>query len=111
MTHRLRVERLTSKDRDAGHTLFKTMAEVFSEDHEALSDSYVDRLLGREDFWAGRDIDIEILGRLAPRMRATHARRHAIEGPRPARRRTRRQQPVPTSPTSHVAQSAAAFFQ
>jgi len=27
------------------------MAAVFGEDCEALSDAYVDRLLGREDFW------------------------------------------------------------
>jgi aminoglycoside 3-N-acetyltransferase I len=47
----VRIQRLTSADREAAKTLFALMAEVFSEAREPLSDAYVDRLLRRPDFW------------------------------------------------------------
>ncbi len=48
----MHVKRLTLGDRDLARSLFTLMADVFEEDGEALSDDYLDRLLGREDFWA-----------------------------------------------------------
>ena len=51
-TAKLRSKRLQSNDRDTARALFTLMAEVFEERREDLSDSYVDRLLAREDFWA-----------------------------------------------------------
>jgi aminoglycoside 3-N-acetyltransferase I len=48
----MHVKRLTLGDRDLARALFTLMADVFEEDGEALSDDYLDRLLGREDFWA-----------------------------------------------------------
>ncbi len=44
--------RLTTGDRELARRLFATMAQVFEEQCERLSDSYLDRLLEREDFWA-----------------------------------------------------------
>ena len=57
----MHVKRLTSGDRDVARALFALMADVFEEDSEVLSDGYLDRLLGREEFWviaafAGDDI-------------------------------------------------------
>lgn len=48
----MRVRRLSAGERDVARRLFALMAEVFGEGGEALSGAYVDRLLGREDFWA-----------------------------------------------------------
>lgn len=48
----MHVKRLTLDDRDLARSLFTLMADVFAEGGEALSDGYLDRLLGREDFWA-----------------------------------------------------------
>jgi aminoglycoside 3-N-acetyltransferase I len=48
----MRLKRLTAGDREPAKVLFTLMAEVFEEDSEELSDGYIDRLLGREDFWA-----------------------------------------------------------
>jgi len=48
----MRVRRLGAGERDVARRLFALMAEVFGEGGEPLSDAYVDRLLGREDFWA-----------------------------------------------------------
>ncbi len=48
----MHVKRLTLGDRDLARALFTLMADVFEEDCEDLSDGYIDRLLGREDFWA-----------------------------------------------------------
>ncbi|HEX8437255.1 GNAT family N-acetyltransferase [Archangium sp.] len=48
----MRLKRLKAGDRELAKVLFALMAEVFEEDSEELSDGYVDRLLGREDFWA-----------------------------------------------------------
>jgi aminoglycoside 3-N-acetyltransferase I len=43
--------RLVPGDRERAKALFALMAAVFDEDAAALSDAYVDGLLGREDFW------------------------------------------------------------
>lgn len=48
----MRVKRLTTGDREQARALFIMMAEVFAEGDGHLSDSYLDRLLGREEFWA-----------------------------------------------------------
>jgi len=48
----MQSKRLKPGDRDFARRLFATMAEVFHEDSETLSDAYVDSLLAREDFWA-----------------------------------------------------------
>jgi aminoglycoside 3-N-acetyltransferase I len=48
----MRSKRLKPGDRDLARRLFATMAEIFGEDHETLSDAYVDSLIAREDFWA-----------------------------------------------------------
>jgi len=52
MSALLRTQRLTSGDRDMARALFALMAEVFGEECAHLSDSYMDSLLGRRDFWA-----------------------------------------------------------
>jgi aminoglycoside 3-N-acetyltransferase I len=46
------VKRLTPRDAELARRLFATMAEVFGQGCESLSDDYVDRILAREDFWA-----------------------------------------------------------
>jgi aminoglycoside 3-N-acetyltransferase I len=46
------VKRLGSSDRAAARRLFSMLAESFDEKDGPLSDSYVDQLLGRKDFWA-----------------------------------------------------------
>jgi len=43
--------RLGPGDRTQAKALFALMADVFEEDLGELSDAYVDRLLGRGDFW------------------------------------------------------------
>lgn len=48
----MRSKRLKPGDRDLARRFFATMAEIFGEDHETLSDAYVDSLIAREDFWA-----------------------------------------------------------
>lgn len=48
----MRLKKLNPSDRELARALFTLMAEVFEEDSGALSDGYIDRLLGREDFWA-----------------------------------------------------------
>ena len=58
-----RSKRLKPGDRDLARRLFAIMAEVFGEDHEALSDAYIDSLIAREDFWAiAAYIDDQIVG-------------------------------------------------
>lgn len=52
MGSEMRLKRLKVGDREAAKALFTLMAKVFEEGNEALSDGYVDRLLGREEFWA-----------------------------------------------------------
>jgi aminoglycoside 3-N-acetyltransferase I len=48
----MRTKRLTAADRELAGTMFAMMGEVFEEPYEALGAAYVDRLLGRTDFWA-----------------------------------------------------------
>ena len=48
----IRVKRLVSSEKDEARKLFTTMAEIFAEDCSPLSDRYLDRLLGRTEFWA-----------------------------------------------------------
>ncbi len=48
----MRTARLKSGDRDLARALFTTIASVFDEESEPLSDDYIDRLLVRQDFWA-----------------------------------------------------------
>jgi aminoglycoside 3-N-acetyltransferase I len=48
----MRYVLLKSGDRDLARSLFATMAAIFGEESQALSDAYVDRLLAREDFFA-----------------------------------------------------------
>jgi aminoglycoside 3-N-acetyltransferase I len=45
------VARLAPGDGALAKKLFATMAEVFAEEHDALSDAYVARLLAREELW------------------------------------------------------------
>ncbi|MCY1076362.1 GNAT family N-acetyltransferase [Archangium lansingense] len=61
----MRLKRLKAGDRELAKVLFSVMAEVFEEDSEELSDGYIDRLLGREDFWAiAAFVDNDIVGGL-----------------------------------------------
>jgi aminoglycoside 3-N-acetyltransferase I len=46
-----RISRLARGDREAARRLFSTMAEVFEEEHDPLSDEYADRLLARDELW------------------------------------------------------------
>ncbi len=46
-----RIARLGAGDGAVARTLFATMAAVFEEKHEALSDEYVAKLLARDDLW------------------------------------------------------------
>lgn len=48
----MQMQRLGRGDRDLARTLFALMANVFEEDYDDLTDDYLDRLLGRGDFWA-----------------------------------------------------------
>jgi aminoglycoside 3-N-acetyltransferase I len=48
----MRTHRLTAADRVIARRLFVLMADVFEEPGAPLGDAYLDRLLGREDFWA-----------------------------------------------------------
>lgn len=50
--HGLRIERLTVADVDRARELFLLMAEVFETEAEPLGAEYLERLLGRPDFWA-----------------------------------------------------------
>ena len=48
----MRIRRLTPADLSLARDLFTTIAGVFGEDGDKLGDAYLDRLLGRETFWA-----------------------------------------------------------
>lgn len=48
----VRVVRLAAGDTVLAHEMFTLLAVVFETEHAVLSDAYVDRLLGRDDFWA-----------------------------------------------------------
>jgi aminoglycoside 3-N-acetyltransferase I len=61
----IRVERLTVASVARARVLFATMARVFATDADVLSDSYVTRLLERDDFWAmAASIDGQVVGGL-----------------------------------------------
>jgi aminoglycoside 3-N-acetyltransferase I len=49
---RRRATRLTRDDREWARALFALLAGAFGETGEPLSDAYLDRLLGRPEFWA-----------------------------------------------------------
>ena len=48
----VRTTRLGAGERELARRMFSVMAEVFGEAGAPLTDSYIDRLLTREDFWA-----------------------------------------------------------
>src|SRR5262249_8726307 len=48
----IRIKRLTAGEQTLSRDLFIMMAEVFEEACEPLSDSYLYRLLSRDEFWA-----------------------------------------------------------
>lgn len=52
LTTDVRVRRLAAGDRDGARQLFGLLTAVFEEAGEPLTDVYLDRLLGRADFWA-----------------------------------------------------------
>ncbi len=61
----MRLKRLKAGDRELARALFILMTEVFEEGSGVLSDGYIDRLLGREDFWAiAAFVDDAIVGGL-----------------------------------------------
>ena len=65
MSRSYRVVRLGADDRALAHRMFTVLEEVFETPVVALSNSYVDRLLARPDFWAlAAVIDDEIVGGL-----------------------------------------------
>jgi aminoglycoside 3-N-acetyltransferase I len=61
----VRARRLIAGDRAPARRLFALLAAVFEEDSEPLSDSYLDHLLGRADFWAiAAYVDGDLVGGL-----------------------------------------------
>jgi aminoglycoside 3-N-acetyltransferase I len=59
------VRRLGRDDRELAARLFALMADVFEQDHTALSAPYLDRLLATSEFWALAALrDAELLGGL-----------------------------------------------
>jgi aminoglycoside 3-N-acetyltransferase I len=52
MIERLSVTRLGRDDRTLARAMFTLLNDVFEEPGEDLSGGYIDRLLGRVDFWA-----------------------------------------------------------
>lgn len=59
------IKRLTWEERETARKLFAMMAAVFAEDAADLSDTYLDGLLGRADFWVlAAFIDEQIVGGL-----------------------------------------------
>ncbi|HEX6928333.1 MAG TPA: GNAT family N-acetyltransferase [Gammaproteobacteria bacterium] len=51
MTSGIHSRRLGRDDIDAARRVFRLMAAAFEETFESLSDSYLENLLGRPDFW------------------------------------------------------------
>jgi aminoglycoside 3-N-acetyltransferase I len=47
----LHIRRLGIDDRPSARTLFTMMAEVFEEEHAALSDAYIEQVLAQRTFW------------------------------------------------------------
>jgi aminoglycoside 3-N-acetyltransferase I len=71
----VRTTRLGAGDRELARRMFSVMAEVFEEAGAPLTDSYIDRLLTREDFWAiaavsGDDVVGGITAHTLPMTRA-----------------------------------------
>ncbi|HZI08050.1 MAG TPA: GNAT family N-acetyltransferase [Archangium sp.] len=71
----MQLKRLKAGDRETAKVLFTLMTKLFDEGSEELSDGYIDRLLGREDFWAiaafvGNDIVGGITAHTLPMTRA-----------------------------------------
>lgn len=61
----IEVRRFSRHDAAAARQLFALMAEVFGEDARPLSDLYVERILGRAEFWAlAAFIDGDLVGGL-----------------------------------------------
>jgi aminoglycoside 3-N-acetyltransferase I len=48
----IRVQRLGPEDRELARATFALVADVFGEEHTPLSDTYLDQLLQRPEFWA-----------------------------------------------------------
>jgi aminoglycoside 3-N-acetyltransferase I len=74
----MQLKRLKAGDRELAKVLFPLMSEVFEEGSGKLSDGYIDRLLGREDFWAiaafvGNDIVGGITAHTLPMTRAEYS--------------------------------------
>jgi aminoglycoside 3-N-acetyltransferase I len=60
-----RIARLVAGDDAVARRVFSTMAEVFDEDHEDLSEGYVAQLLARHEFWVlAATLDEEVVGGL-----------------------------------------------
>jgi aminoglycoside 3-N-acetyltransferase I len=55
----MQIRRLNAGDQALARELFVTMAGVFGEDSDKLSDDYLARLLARDSFWAIAAIDGE----------------------------------------------------
>ncbi|HEX7689116.1 MAG TPA: GNAT family N-acetyltransferase [Burkholderiaceae bacterium] len=55
----MQIRRLNAADQALARELFVTMAGVFGEDSDKLSDDYLARLLARDGFWAIAAIDGE----------------------------------------------------
>ena len=61
----IEIRRFSREDVAAARQMFALMAEVFEEDARPLGTGYVDRLLGRVEFWAlAAFIDGELVGGL-----------------------------------------------
>jgi len=59
----IRTRRLTAADADVARHLFALMAGVFEEPSARLGDDYLERLLGRSEFWAmAAFIDDQLVG-------------------------------------------------
>jgi aminoglycoside 3-N-acetyltransferase I len=48
----MKLQKLNSADRNLARALFTLMADVFGENHEELTNDYIDYLLGQQSFWA-----------------------------------------------------------
>lgn len=66
---KIQVRRLTQEDREVARQLFLLMAEVFEEPSCPLSDSYLDRVLARDEFWAvAASVDDRLAGGLTAHL-------------------------------------------
>lgn len=48
----MKLQKLNLADRNLARALFTLMADVFGENHEELTNDYIDCLLGQQSFWA-----------------------------------------------------------